>query len=175
MGHPPRTSASVRGLHPHSHREVSLLQYSIEGFGLLAMCQAVFAQFTCIGIDARNLLEARMVITPYNQHVRLLSSEPFGWFAPPKSTRAWEPTLFMESFHSSSLGCDAKQKPPMRTVFNRQSKTHQSAMLSIDPVNPHVHQLVDRQIFHSTRTHVSNVFGRNIVDAHRDQLVRFGM
>jgi hypothetical protein len=27
------------------------------------------------------------------------SSEPFGWFAPPKSTRAWEPTLFMESLH----------------------------------------------------------------------------
>ena len=24
----------------------------------------------------------------------------FGWFAPPKSTRAGEPTLFMESFHS---------------------------------------------------------------------------
>ena len=23
----------------------------------------------------------------YNQHVRLLSPEPFGWFAPPKSTR----------------------------------------------------------------------------------------
>ena len=35
----------------------------------------------------------------YNQHVRLLSSEPFGWFAPPKSTRAWEPTLFMESLN----------------------------------------------------------------------------
>ena len=30
------------------------------------------------------------------------SSEPFGWFAPPKSTRAWVPTLFMESFHSLS-------------------------------------------------------------------------
>src|SRR5579864_8095407 len=44
-----------------------------------------------------------MIITPYNQHVRLLSSEPFGWFAPPKSTRAWEPTLFMESFHSKPL------------------------------------------------------------------------
>jgi hypothetical protein len=26
----------------------------------------------------RNLLEARMIVTPYNQHVRLLSSEPFG-------------------------------------------------------------------------------------------------
>src|SRR5579871_5366306 len=43
-----------------------------------------------------------MIITTYNEHVRLLSSEPFGWFAPPKSTRAWEPTLFMESLRSKS-------------------------------------------------------------------------
>src|SRR3954466_2815851 len=64
------------------------------------MRQASFAQFTCVSIDVSNLLEARMIITSYNQHVRLLSSEPFGWFAPPKFTRAWEPTLFMESLHS---------------------------------------------------------------------------
>ena len=69
-------------------------------FGLLAMRQASFAQFPCVYIYQRNLLEARMIITAYNQHVRLLSSEPFGWFAPPKSTRAWEPTLFMESLDS---------------------------------------------------------------------------
>src|SRR4051812_4571906 len=64
------------------------------------MRQASFAQFTCVSIDASNLLEARMIITSYNQHVRLLSSEPFGWFAPPKFTRSWEPTLFMESLRS---------------------------------------------------------------------------
>src|SRR5215471_10271529 len=44
-----------------------------------------------------------MIVTTYNQHVRLLSSEPFGWFAPPKSTRSWEPTLFMESLHLKPL------------------------------------------------------------------------
>src|ERR1051326_6930490 len=44
-----------------------------------------------------------MIITAYNQHVRLLSSEPFGWFAPPKFTRVWEPTLFMESLHSLTV------------------------------------------------------------------------
>src|SRR5215467_11458197 len=118
MGHPPRTSASVRGLHPHSHREVSLLQYSIEGFGLLAMCQAVFAQFTCIGIDARNLLEARMIVTPYNQHVRLLSSEPFGWFAPPKSTRAWEPTLLWN--HYTQNPASGSPRPFLDDHFSHQ-------------------------------------------------------
>jgi len=66
---------------------------------LLTMRHASFA-LTTVAIDARNLLKTRMIITTYNQHVRLLSSEPFGWFAPPKSTRAWEPTLFMESLDS---------------------------------------------------------------------------
>jgi hypothetical protein len=42
-----------------------------------------------------------MIVTAHNQHIWLLSSEPFGWFAPPKSTRAWEPTFVMESLHSS--------------------------------------------------------------------------
>jgi hypothetical protein len=39
-----------------------------------------------------------MIVTTYNQHVRLLSSEPFGWFAPPKFTRAWEPTLLWNHY-----------------------------------------------------------------------------
>jgi len=45
-----------------------------------------------------------MVITTYDDHVRLLSSGP--WLVgSTKSTRAWEPTLswnFMESLHSRS-------------------------------------------------------------------------
>src|ERR1700676_701873 len=39
--------------------------------------------------------------------VRLLSPEPFGWFAPPKFTRGWEPTLLWNHLHSltrSNLG-----------------------------------------------------------------------
>ena len=39
----------------------------------------------------------------YNQRVRLLFSEPFGWLAPPKSTRPREPTLFMDSSQNPSL------------------------------------------------------------------------
>ena len=44
-----------------------------------------------------------MIVTTYNQHVRLLSSEPFGWFAPPKSTRAWEPTLLWNHYTHGPL------------------------------------------------------------------------
>src|SRR6516225_7975817 len=37
--------------------------------------QAALNDFARLPIQHRNLLEARMKITPYNQHVRLLSSE----------------------------------------------------------------------------------------------------
>src|SRR5579859_6883047 len=67
------------------------------------MTEPPFAQLPGVCVHESNLLEARMIVTTYNQHVRLLSSEPFGWFAPPKFTRAWEPTLFMESLRSLSL------------------------------------------------------------------------
>src|SRR5215467_1620124 len=91
------------GLHSHSHRYVSLLYLAVEPFLFVGVIQASFPNLPRFGIHVRNLLEARMIVTTYNQHVRLLSSEPFGWLAPPKSTRAWEPTLFMESFHSKSF------------------------------------------------------------------------
>jgi hypothetical protein len=74
---PARVSA---GLHPHSHRSILLLQFPVELFGLLRMRPAPFLQFTRLCIHERNLLEARMIITTYNQHVRLLSSEPL-WLA----------------------------------------------------------------------------------------------
>ena len=88
------------GFHPHSHGYISLLEFLVKLFGLFAMTEPPFTQFTRVSVHESNLLEARMIVTTYNEHVRLLSSEPFGWFAPPKSTRAWEPTLFMESLHS---------------------------------------------------------------------------
>jgi hypothetical protein len=39
-----------------------------------------------------------MIFTTYNQYVRPLSSEPFGWFSLPKLTRAWEPTLLWNPY-----------------------------------------------------------------------------
>src|ERR1700752_3063730 len=62
------------------------------------MTEPPFAQLPGVCVHESNLLEARMIVTTYNQHVRLLSSEPFGWFAPPKFTRAWEPTLLWNHF-----------------------------------------------------------------------------
>jgi hypothetical protein len=65
------------------------------------MRQARFAQFTRVRVHARNLLQARMIITP------IISM--FGSFPPSlwlvcasKVYLAWEPTLFMESLRSKS-------------------------------------------------------------------------
>src|SRR5258707_14791733 len=91
------------GFHSHTHCYVSLFEFAVELLRFFWVNQASFPELTAFGIYVCNLLEARMIVTTYNQHVRLLSSEPFGWFAPPKSTRAWEPTLFMESSHSLTL------------------------------------------------------------------------
>src|SRR5690349_2134342 len=40
------------------------------------MPESPLPQFTCVGVHERYLLHARMIVTTYNQHVRLLSSEP---------------------------------------------------------------------------------------------------
>jgi hypothetical protein len=56
-------------------------------------------------------LKARVVVTTYNHHVRLLSPEPFGWFAPPKSTRVWEPTLLWNHFTHDRAELKLAQKP----------------------------------------------------------------
>src|SRR5262249_12733239 len=87
------------GFHAYAHLLTLLFQLSVKLFSFFAVNQASFAQFPRFAIYPCNLLEARMIITAYNQHVRLLSSALW-LFAPPKFTRAWEPTLFRKSLRS---------------------------------------------------------------------------
>jgi hypothetical protein len=47
------------------------------------------------GIHICDLLKARMVVTPYNNGSFLPG---LGWLEPPKSTRAWEPTLLWNHY-----------------------------------------------------------------------------
>jgi hypothetical protein len=79
------------GFHTHTH--TLLLERAVKLLGFFAMSPPPLAELTYCCVHKCNLLEARMIVTTYNQHVQFLSSESFGWFAPPKSTRAWEPTL----------------------------------------------------------------------------------
>jgi hypothetical protein len=58
---------------------------------------SVFVGDPLFSVDERNWLEARVIVTTDNQQVRLLSPN-LGLLAPPKSTRAWEPTLLWNHF-----------------------------------------------------------------------------
>src|SRR5580700_4919773 len=82
----------------HTHSHTPPLERAVKLLGFFAVSQPPLPELTCFCVHKCNLLEARMIVTTYNQHVRLLSSEPFGWFAPPKFTRAWEPTLLWNHY-----------------------------------------------------------------------------
>src|SRR5713226_9479501 len=68
------------GFHAHAHCQAAGSEALIELLGLLLVSQAFFAEIACVGVHVRNLLEARVIITTYNDHVRLLSPEP-SWLA----------------------------------------------------------------------------------------------
>jgi hypothetical protein len=65
------------GFHPHAHLRSLSREIAVELLRFLAVLKSPFLQFSRIGIHKRNLLEARMVVTPYNPHVRLLSPGPW--------------------------------------------------------------------------------------------------
>src|SRR5437870_12239094 len=44
---------------------------------LIALSRILRVEATRVRIDKRNLLEARVIVTTYNDHVRLLSPEPW--------------------------------------------------------------------------------------------------
>src|SRR5215472_4423352 len=82
--HPPQPLRVPSCFHAHAHW---LLQLSVKLLRLtVAVVESAFDEFASFRVHHRNLLEARMKITPYNQHTRLLSSESWSVSAT-KSTR----------------------------------------------------------------------------------------
>src|SRR5262249_15647296 len=61
------------GFHADTYLLTRRRQSTIELLRALPVCEPLLLQFSGSCIDKSNLLEARMVITPYNDHVRLLS------------------------------------------------------------------------------------------------------
>src|SRR5438128_7734502 len=62
------------GFHPDTHFFPAHLELAVELLRFLAVPQFPLVPFR---IDKRNLLEARVIVTTYNDHVRLLSPEPW--------------------------------------------------------------------------------------------------
>ena len=69
-----QTSVRVRWL-PFPHAPF-VLERAVKLLRLFAVSQSPFPALACFCIHKCNLLKARMIVTTYNQHVRLLSSEP---------------------------------------------------------------------------------------------------
>src|SRR5215469_9805715 len=65
------------GFHSHTQLPTAGCKLAIKLFRSLAMPESLFLQLTCLRVHESNLLEARVIITTYNQHVRLLSPEPW--------------------------------------------------------------------------------------------------
>src|SRR5437899_6324667 len=87
------------GLHHNPHFFSAHLDLAVELLRFLAVPQFPFVQFPRVRIDKRSLLEARVIVTTYNDHVRLLSPEP--WLA--SATKVYSGVgadIVMESLHS---------------------------------------------------------------------------
>src|SRR5206468_3605765 len=66
------------GFDPYPYPHSAPLQLAIKAFGFAcAVLQRLLAILSALLVQPRNLLHARVIITSYNQHVRLLSPEPW--------------------------------------------------------------------------------------------------
>src|SRR5215472_15711153 len=87
------------GVHPHTHLLTGSRHATVELLRSFSVSQSLLAQFSAFCIDKSNLLKARMVITPYNDHVG--SFLRAGWLACTINlTRTWEPTLSWNQLRS---------------------------------------------------------------------------
>src|SRR5579864_1931092 len=91
------------GLHTHTHLDALFPQSTVELLRFFWVFESSFLELSSFAIHVRNLFEARVIVTAYNQHVRLLSPG-LGWFAPSKSTRGREPTLLWNHYAHRSCG-----------------------------------------------------------------------
>jgi hypothetical protein len=61
----------------HTHLPPLCRQVTVEFLRFLAVLQSPLLQFPSLGLYKSNLLEARVVIASYNQHIGSFSPEPF--------------------------------------------------------------------------------------------------
>src|SRR5215467_13811327 len=116
------------GLHSHLYGQHTFFQIPVELLRFLAMSQPLLTQLACLRVHISNLLKARMIITPYNDHVRLLSSEPLVGLRHQSLLGAWEPTLLWNHFtHNRSLWRFINPKPPLAPRFRSRASVQPHA------------------------------------------------
>src|ERR1019366_3610189 len=104
-------------LHPHAHPHSLCREITVELLRFLAMLQSRLLQFPSFGIHKSNLLEARVIVCSYNDHCSAPFSRAFlVGLAPPKFTRAWEPTLSWNQLRSKPLNERYRDFAPTRLI-----------------------------------------------------------
>src|SRR5215472_5331341 len=94
--------------HSDPHLDSSLLQFAIKLFGFAVLVQQPsFAILSTLVFDKRDLLETRMIIQSYNQHVRLLPPELWLVFASTKFTQVDGADVVMKSSGNGRELCTA--------------------------------------------------------------------
>src|SRR5213593_759053 len=115
------------GFHPNTHFFSAHLELAVELLRFLAVPQFPFVPFPRVRIDKRNLLEARVIVTTYNDHVRLLSPEP--WLV--SATKVYSGVgadIVMESSHSIDNCARVSETVPL--VACGQTKRPRSSRLA---------------------------------------------
>ena len=105
------------GFHAHAHLHSLGREIAVELLRLLAVLQSTLPAFASFGIHKRNLLEARMVITTYNHHVRLLSPEPLvGWHHQSLLGAGSRHCYGINNTQNARLGANRRRKLVLRPV-----------------------------------------------------------
>ena len=123
------------GFHPNPHFFSAHLELAVELLRFLAVPQFPFVQFPRVRIDKRNLLEARVIVTTYNDHVRLLSPEP--WLV--SATKVYSgmgADIVMESLHSLTGVVSVIAMVTVDTYFLKARRLTASSILLVPPKIP---------------------------------------
>src|SRR6202035_1815598 len=99
---PARLTASF---HPYAHFHSPCRQFTIEFLRLLAVLQSPLSAVAGGAVHKSNLLEGRVIIASYNQHIGSFLPSLFGWFAHHQTLLgSTEPTLSWNQLRSPRIG-----------------------------------------------------------------------
>src|SRR5438552_1431771 len=115
------------GFHPNPHFFSAHLELTVELLRFLAVPQFPLVPFTTVRIDKRNLLESRVTVTTDNDHVRLLSPEPW-----------------LVSRHQSLLGRGSRHCYGIITLTDRHLGDDQQAFSNASSLRSHKNQEFNR-------------------------------
>src|SRR5580704_12311362 len=95
-----------RCFHPHSHANSCLLQIAVELLCFsLTVLESPLTKLPRLRVHERNLLNARVVITTYNQHIGSFLPS-LGLVGTTKSTQVQGADIVMKSLSPSISKCD---------------------------------------------------------------------